>query len=332
VGGWEGGLKQEALRVLGLSVAPAPPQERVTHGDPAAGTGRRIAFAPGVEHVGVLYSTDAMVEVVSWLDGTFGIARSAPVDVAARGPWIMLLLAGLVGLARPLTSLLPKVGTPDADQNDRPRLPWRRIWPGVLIPVLLTPLVLRGLPTHFLPVLVADYLAVHFAVYGLITLACLHWLRAPVPPLARTIQPRLVTGIAAATLYCIIGIGWAVHAYVTSLAPTPVRLPLLVPLLLGTLAFFISDEWLTRHASRSRGAALASKLAFLVSLGIAVGLDMERLFFLILIVPVMVPIFVVFGLMSGWAYRASGHPFVGGFATAVALAMAIGATFPLLPG
>ena len=128
------------------------------------------------------------------------------------------------------------------------------------------------------------------------------------------------------------GLGWAVDAHFTSLAPTLVRLPLLVPLLAGTLAFFLTDEWLTRHASHARGAALASKLAFLVSLGLAVGLDLERLFFLMLIVPVMVPIFVVFGLISGWTYRASGHPFVGGFATAVALAMAIGATFPLLPG
>ena len=59
---------------------------------------------------------------------------------------------------------------------------------------------------------------------------------------------------------------------------------------------------------------------------------MERLFFLILIVPLMVPILLILGLISGWIYRRTGHPFAGGFATAVALAMAIGATFPLIAG
>ncbi len=332
VGDWEGRLKEEALRVLGLSLGDAPPQERSTHGDPAAGTGRRVAFVPGVEHISVIYSRDAMVEAISWLDATFGISRPGPADVARRGPWIMLMLAALVALARPLASLLPRVPMADPDQADGQMLGWRRLWPALLIPTVATPLLLRVLPTHFLPVLVADYLAVHFAAYGLFTLACLRWLRVPVPPVGRTVQPRLLAAMAGATLFCILGLGWAVDAHFTSLAPTPVRLPLLVPLLAGTLAFFLTDEWLTRHASRARGAALASKLAFLVSLGLAVGLDLERLFFLILIVPVMVPIFVVFGLISGWTYRASGHPFVGGFATAVALAMAIGATFPLLPG
>ena len=50
-----------------------------------------------------------MVEAVSWLDATFGITRQKPVDVAPRGLWIMLLLAALVALARPMASLLPRV-------------------------------------------------------------------------------------------------------------------------------------------------------------------------------------------------------------------------------
>lgn len=327
-GDWEGTLKQEALRVLGLSVAPDAPQQRLTHGDPAAGTGRRIAFAPGVEHVSVLYSQDAAGEAVSWLDATFGTARPGPVDVAPRGPWIMLLLGALVALGRPLASLLPRVAGPDPGADLR----WRHLWPALLIPAIATPLVLRVLPTHFLPVLVADYLAVHFAAYGLITLACLRWLRVPTPPLNRQVLPRLLATTAGATLFCVMGLGWAVDAYFTALAPTAVRLPLLVPLLAGTLAFFLTDEWLTRQARAARGIALASKCAFLVSLGVAVGLDMERLFFLILIVPLMIPIFLIFGLLSGWIYRSTGHPFTGGVATAVSLALAIGATFPMIAG
>ena len=81
-----------------------------------------------------------------------------------------------------------------------------------------------------------------------------------------------------------------------------------------------------------RGAYPASKLAFLASLAIAITLDFERLFFLILIVPVIAVFFVVYGLFSGWTYRRTGHPFAAGIANAIAFAWAIGVTFPLVAG
>ena len=62
------------------------------------------------------------------------------------------------------------------------------------------------------------------------------------------------------------------------------------------------------------------------------ALDFERLFFLLIIVPVIVLFFLVYGLVSGWTYRRTGHPLVAGFANAVAFAWAIGVTFPLLAG
>lgn len=75
-----------------------------------------------------------------------------------------------------------------------------------------------------------------------------------------------------------------------------------------------------------------SKFAFLISLAIAVGLDPQRLFFLVLIVPVMVPFFMVYGLFSRWIYATTGYPLLAGTAAAVAFAWAIGVTFPLVSG
>ena len=45
----------------------------------------------------------------------------------------------------------------------------------VLVPAAVTPLVLSRIDTHFLPVLVADYLAVHLFVYGALSLGLLFW-------------------------------------------------------------------------------------------------------------------------------------------------------------
>lgn len=327
VGEWEGALKREALRAVGLVSAPAEPLPGVTYRD-AAGNARRAAFSPHVEHVAVLYSTTSSREALQWLDGVFGRTTPGEPFLDGRGPWILLLLAGIVLAARPLATLLPVVSRPPAGAG----LGWRRVWPSVVLPAIVTPLVLRVMPTHFLPVLVADYLAAHFALYGILTAGCVWAARRRMPERARPIvsASRLLAAALAATAFGFFGIVWAVDTHVTSFVPGPGRPTLLCALLAGTMFYVLADEWLTRGADAARGAYLASKIAFLVSLGMAVALDFERLFFLVIIVPVIGPFFLVYGLLSRWVYDRTGHPFVAGIANAVAFAWALAVTFPLL--
>jgi len=329
-GDWEGTLKREALRAVGLATAPAPAQPGVTYGDPAAGTGRRFAISPHVEHVSVLYSQASSREAIAWLDQCFGIARTLPLRLAARGPWILLLVAGIALLARSLAQRLPLVARPHAGAARG----WRRLWLPLLVPMLATPLLLRVLPTRFLPVVVGDYLATHFALYGLLPALGLYVTRrrgaARPPPLATRLP--LAAAAFAMTAFGLVALAWPIDRYVTSFMPGPGRVVLTLAMLAGTLAYFLGDEWLTRGEGAARGGYLASKLAFLLSLAGAVALDFERLFFLVIIVPVMVLFFLVHGLFSHWAYRQTGHPFVAGFANAIAFAWAIGVTFPLVAG
>lgn len=327
VGDWETGLKAEALRVVGLATAPQEPQAGVTYGDPAQGTGRRAAFSPHTEHASVLFSQATMREMVQWLDATFGIARPDAPVLEPRGPWIMLLLAGGVALAWPAARLLPVVARPAAGAG----LGWRRLWLPLVVPMIATPLLLRVLPTQFLPVVVGDYLAVHFGAYGLITAACLLWLgRGRAPARAQVSWPALGLAALAVTGFGFAVLIWPIDQFLTNFVPGPERLALVAAMLVGTLSYFLAAEWMTRGPGAARGGYAASKLAFLISLGLAVALDFERLFFLLIIVPVIVIYFVVYGLFSDWAYRRTGHPFVAGIANAVAFAWGIGVTFPFL--
>ena len=171
-GAWEGFLRADALKNARL-VDPAATEDE-TLGDPARNTGRRAVVAPDVEHVSVLYSATALREARSWLDAVFGRTSSGP--VAATGGWIVLLLAGVVVLAWPLAGLLPK------GERLAPTLPLKTFLIAVLVPAVVTPLVLSRIDTHFLPVLVADYLAVHLFVYGVLSLGLLFWKRRPRRP------------------------------------------------------------------------------------------------------------------------------------------------------
>jgi hypothetical protein len=243
----------------------------------------------------------------------------------------MLLIAGVVALARPCATLLPRVSAVPLGAGLR----WRRLWVPVVVPMLATPLLLRFVPTHFLPVLVGDYLALHYAVYGLFTLLCWRWVRRR-EGVAAGGYPVSLAALAGAALlviaYDFVGIVWPLNAFVTSFVPGPERLLLIAAMLVGTSAYFISDEWVTRGIGAARGAYPASKLAFLVSLAIAVSLDLEHLFFLIIIVPVIALFLLVYGSFSAWVYRSTRHPLVAALANAVAFAWAIGVTFPMLAG
>ncbi len=98
----------------------------------------------------------------------------------------------------------------------------------------------------------------------------------------------------------------------------------------GTTTFFTADEWRIRGQNAARFGYAASKAAFIASLALAVAINFEALFFLIIILPVIVPAFIVYGLFSTWIYRRTRHPLVAGLANSAFLAWAIGVTFPIL--
>ncbi len=329
VGAWEPQiLRDQGIKAAAMA-AHGPVVPRTTYGSLTAGTARRVSFSSDVEHIGVLYSRDSLREALDWLDAVFAHRGSGFLDV--RGRWLGLLFGGLVVLARPLLALLPKV----SQRYRGAGLPWRRLLPVAMAPALLTPLILWKAPTRFLPLLLGDYLAAHFLVYGLLTWVGLGlarrgdggaWPFEPVP------VPRFALGLAGLAAYSVLVFGLPIDWFVASFRPIPVRLPLVLAMLVGTLPYCTADEWLTRGADAPRGAYAFTKLCFVVSLALAVALNLRRLFFLIIIAAVIVLFFLVYGLFSAWAYRSTRHPLVGGCSNALAFAWAIAVTFPLLAG
>jgi hypothetical protein len=158
----------------------------------------------------------------------------------------------------------------------------------------------------------------------------------PPPPVqnARSTKKYLVAKYIVATLlvaaYSIFAFGVPLDRYVLSFSPIPERVPLILAVLAGTLPFFLADEWLTRGQGAARGSYPVTKLLFLLSLALAVALNFKKLFFLILIIPIILIFFIIYGFFSGWVNRRTGNPLVGGAAIALAFAWAIAVTFPLL--
>ncbi len=325
VGGWEAGLRAEALRAVGLA-ADGVAQEGVTYGDMANGTARQVVVADNVEHVGVLYSATSLGAARDWLNLVFGRTTAGPLEV--RGFWLGLYFLSIVILARYAAKLLPRVVQPPVGANAS----WAQLAAIGMIPAIFTPLLLWKAPVDFLPVPVGGYLAAHFLLFGLLTglmLVRLHlvWARNETESLSRR---RLVVAIFAVTLSGVFAIFVPIDAFVTSFVATFGRWLLVSAMAIGLLPYFLADEWLTRGSNARSGGYLFTKLCFLVSLAVAVALNLQDLFFLLLIVPIILIFFTVFGLISSWVYRQTGHPAVGAAANALLFAWAIAVTFPIL--
>lgn len=321
-------LIDEGRRIVNLTAGGNAIQGK-TYGQFSDGTARRLVLASGVEHIGVLYSSDSMRESLGWINTAFGRTSSGEID--SRGIWLAMIFVGVVAFAWPLSRLLPVAVAAPTGAN----LGWKPLILLAFLPALATPVILWKLPTNFLPILLGDYLALHFALYGALTFVGLAYMRRDMSnngltstPMASWNKIAIAAGVVA--LYEVIAFGLLLDNFVFSFLPIPSRVPVMAVIFCGTLPYFMMDEWLTRGAVAKRGAYALTKLAFLLSLALAILLNPQKLFFLAIIVPAILLLFLGFGLMSSWVYRQTRHPFPGAISNAVIFAWAISVTFPMV--
>ena len=308
-GQWESRLREPALAQLKLVDSDAQEGETAVKDNVV----RRVVAAPHVEHVSVLYSTYALRETLTWMNGVYD--RTSETKVAAIGGWILLLLAGIVLLFRPLVSCLPKAYAVQAT------IPVRTYLLAVFVPMVITPLLALLPDFGFLPVLVADYLMLHLALFGLLQLLIVR------PNLKSGVLPALA-GAILLSLWGIAVFGFALDRYAASFLPIAGRLAIIGVLSLGTVLFMLSDAVITQSGSGSLWRRLLARCALIVSLMAAAFIAPDRLIFLLLILPVLVLFYVVHGLMGRWTAQRCG-PWAAGIGLGVCLAWALGVSFPL---
>jgi pimeloyl-ACP methyl ester carboxylesterase len=305
-GAWEPGLRDATLGAARL-VSPGATEGQTVTAGPVI---RRAEVAPFSDHVFILQNRVARAAAVRWIDRAYG--RSSDPAIWPTGWAILGLLGGLVLIFGGVARLLPSPGI--AEEG----LTWRRVAMASVLPAGLAPLVAVPLNPQLLPVLVADYLALHLAVFGLIQLGLLRWWRVPVGRIS-TAALLLVLGWC-----CLFGL--MLDRYVANFWPTPGRFWIVAAMALGAVPFMIADQVLTLRARF--GQRLVLRAGFLLSLGVAVALDFQGLFFLLMIAPVVLVFYLIFGTV-GRASAVRAGPLASGLALGLVLAWALGVSFPL---
>ncbi len=308
-GGWEQRLRDFGLEAVRMIDPAAQEGDLVRDGDVV----RKAVSLPYIEHVSILHSRTGQQEALDWFNGAF--EQDGEVEIAASGWWLLGLLAGIVGLARPLAGLLPK------REIAVDILPAKEVWLMALVPAVSVPSIATYLDVQVLPVLVADYLALHLFLFGVFQLGVLWRL-----DLLRLRVSAL--GIVALLSWGLAVFGLALDRYGANFVPIPERWWVIAALSLGTLPFMLADALATQGGKAPLWQRMVLRLGFFASLVLAVVLDFEGLFFLMLIAPVMVLFYVVYGFMGRWVAARVG-PATSGVALGLILAYALGVSFPL---
>ena len=306
-GAWEPGLAEFAVEAAQMVDATALAGQTVTQEE----IRRRAVLAPMVEHVAILQSRAGRGEALEWLNAYYD--RDRAVSVPQTGWALLALLAAVTALAAPLARLLP------AGPAATARLTATQFAGLILVPALAAPLLAAPLDTRLLPVLVADYLVLHLALYGALQLGLLVWMRRGFPHISPLAAVALV-------IWALGSFGLALDRYGANFIPTGQRLWIITALTLGAVPFMLADAWVSAGAPLWQ--RILSRTGFFVSLGIAIALDFEGLFFLIMIAPVILLFWLTFGLM-GRAVSARCGAGAAGLGLGVILAWALGVSFPL---
>jgi hypothetical protein len=130
-------------------------------------------------------------------------------------------------------------------------------------------------------------------------------------------------------VFGILGFGGVLDRYVASFLPVAGRIPVVLAMAAGAVPFLLADAVLTEGGRAPLWRVLAVRCLALASLGLAVALNFERLFFLLIILPVIVVFFLLFGTVGGWVGRATWRPAVAGAGLGLFLGWALAVTFPM---
>lgn len=299
------------------------------YGDPSIGTARRLVNVPVVEHISILFSQVTYRKTVRWLDAVFSpemITRQPVTD--SRIGWVgLLFLAALMGFY-PLSAALLR----NKQSGSTPLVPTRPILiiAVSLIAAVLSPVLLLVIPINWVPLTVGNYVAAYFLISGLM-LCVGGWLTRRRWLLALTGWRQLALPVFALSAYALLTLGVPAHLALVNFELSGIRIVIMPVVTLCLFVFFTADEALIARPSSAQRIILysISRLFVLVSLVVAIFV-LRAPFFLALLVPVFVLLFIWHGFYAHWLQQRVYAPWIAGWVNALVYAWFVSAVFPVV--
>jgi dienelactone hydrolase len=297
---------QDTSTALAAHLADVPQIELgKTYGDFTQGNAIEAIQVPRVDHITIMSSPEAAAIIVKWLDSTFGISRTGPIELkdSRRGSarfalfiFVILLVPLGRGVCGPMAPSWPE------------ERPGPSGWIGLLIlsGALLAAMPLAaGDPAAFLEVVVGDVQISWFAVAGLIMVGVialsypLEWYRIREGAGAAIIAG----GVGFAVVYvCQVAMSAMLHHL--SLSPERVMVMAIGSVLI--FPFWMSFELLVRRGGLAMATTWAVIGRILILVLMAVGVSLNVLpGVLMLVLPILTIAYLMIEIFAASVYSAS---------------------------
>jgi alpha-beta hydrolase superfamily lysophospholipase len=298
-----------------------------TTGSLRDGTGVRRVEIAGADHLSIVLDSDAIAEIVAWLDAVFGREHAEPARRA--DPRLPVVLAGFGAFLLLLPGLGIAVGglAPPRAQTRGDGAAWGLVLLGAAL-VATLPFFAAGAPGAFLPLVVGDVLVPHLGAAGVLLLCALA-LAGRLAPGALRVERRsfLAAGAALVAVYLALApLAVTIHR----LSLTPERLAAALACALVLLPFTLAFHVLLRRGSLLRASltCLAGRALLVAVLagGIAAGIAPPVVS---LMLPMLVFVLVLVEVLCGGVYAVSRDTAVCALVEAGWLAWIFAAVLPI---
>ena len=327
-GAWEFPNVLDACRLAVTASYPLADARRL-QGTWADGTARQCVVVPGVEHIGVLFSRPAAIAVVHWLDAALGVhPPGRPVETAIPMiPALWLHAAAAIVFLLLAETLFPRWRAVDAAASaPLPRLTLAIVMSGAAV---MAAVVMRFAPGGWIPLLTADYLCGFFAVTGLVVAVALPLLGRPIarplPSLDVAWRTLVLVSFAIVMFAIVAQLSWLnMHLVGARRWLAMAVFPLL-------LLYVLSLDSLLRGRPASEYFAWWAGFTLLaVAVLLSAVFTLRAPFFLLLLAPALLPIFLWLGLYGHWLRSRAPSAWPAACVAAAMLAWLMAAVFPLV--
>lgn len=333
-GGWEFRNVLDACRAAVTASYPGA-NPSVRQGSWAAGTARQCIVVPGVEHIAVLFKRSAAIDITRWLDGAldaYPLAR--PIRTAIpMGPASWLHAAGAALFFLLAEMLFPRGRTDTAATTGSATTPapLSRLALATVVAgsAVLAAIVMRFVPSGWAPLVTADHLCGFFLLMGLGVIAGLAGLGRLVVPAGAS------SGLAWRTLVlvtvAVVPFAVVAQASWLNLVLVGPRRWLVVGIFPVWLVYFLAADSLFRtRPARGYFLAWASSTLLTIAVLLAAVFLLRAPFFLLLLAPALLPMFLWLGLYGHWLRHRTESPWPTACVGAALFAWLTAAVFPLV--
>ena len=317
-GEYEPGLRAVALKMVRLVDAAAKEGEIV---EGTSGVRRAALVSPGVEHVGVLYSSTTKQLAADWMDQGFGLANADAPSPRPIGISLLITLAGAILCFLPISKLLG--GFVNGQQA-----PPKKLWICIVIPSILAPiiagLVHSGLGDGPVPMPGMTYLTIHLCVFGLATLFLLRRVGLKIE-FNKDWWPAIFYGA-----YCLGVIAVLIDLLFSSFVPSANRIFPMLALMIGCIPFMIGESVLLYQTNVPWWYRFVLRLAVFGSLAAGIALAPESRAILGFFFPVFILFYLVFGTIARWILNRTDNILSVGTLQGIVLAYAFACSVPIV--